>query len=68
MKMKAVVKVITMFLLAGILFFLSILLILSTWGTGLGRVIVISIGIILIVFGIVVMIGGISDIIKILRS
>ena len=65
---KELPRVILMFLLYTVLFILSFLLIVSTWGTGLGRIIVISIGMILIVFGILVMIGGISDLIKALRS
>jgi hypothetical protein len=61
-------RIILMFVLAGILFGLSILLIISTWGTGLGRTIIFIIGIILIVIGVVVMIGGIIDLVKALRA
>jgi hypothetical protein len=61
-------RIVLMFVLAAILFGLSVLLIVSTWWTGLGRVIVFIMGIILIVIGVVIMVGAISDLFKALKS
>ena len=61
-------RIVSMFVLAGILFCLSILLIVSTWGTVYGRVITIAAGMILILVGIPVMISGIKDLIRAFRS
>ena len=61
-------KIILMFFLSGVLFGLRALLILSTWGTGLGRIIIFVMGLLLIVVGVLVMVGGIRDLVKALKS
>lgn len=57
-----------MFAFTAVLYYLCVLLILNTWGTGLGRIILVSIGIALIIYGTGVIICGISDLIKAVRS
>lgn len=59
-------KVLLMFFFSVVLFVLASFLINLTWGSIIGMTVIYAIGIVLIVFGVVVLVQGIRDLIKVL--
>jgi hypothetical protein len=61
-------RIVLFFLLSIVLLVLGILVIMLTFGTSLGRIILMIVGVVLVIVGSIIMFNGIRDLIRAIRS